>query len=431
MSSAYHTGEVVVKSIAFLALLVAPAMAGHWDVEKVDSAGWGAAVDMRWHPDGRLFLCYSDTSGIIRLASKDSIWSYEELPQWRPVLPGTQAFDIDRRGNIGVSYVGTDYQGWYVLRADTGWVDIQTPFYPFFPPLTTFDTAGAPAITVQTGDAYALARFWDAAWVTCILKIGDPSWHPWFGGCALGSGNDGVIWGVFWYSYSWPKLDVDGMDLFSFHLRDTVVTVNPIAGGYFSAIGAASGCVDRQGSVHSCYRYKPMSGSGAFYLDQTQIDTVLVHFTTVEFDALDRPQVAYVPWEGGLLYRYLDAGVWHIFDLQTTGVTALSLIIGENLQPLIAYTTSDGVFLAHGIGVTGQSEEQRGPNVVGSGLIATVARNVLLLPISFSSTHTSLFDTNGRRVADLRSGPNDVSRLVPGVYFVREAQAVRKVVITR
>jgi hypothetical protein len=50
-----------------------------------------------------------------------------------------------------------------------------------------------------------------------------------------------------------------------------------------------------------------------------------------------------------------------------------------------------------------------------------------------------LLDASGRKVADLRPGPNDVSRLSPGVYFVRsepsavsrEPSAVIKVVITR
>jgi len=70
-----------VKPIALFVVLVALAVAQHWDVEQVDSAGWGARVDMLWYPDGRLFLCYSATTGIIRPAPKDSIWSYEDLPQ--------------------------------------------------------------------------------------------------------------------------------------------------------------------------------------------------------------------------------------------------------------------------------------------------------------------------------------------------------------
>jgi YVTN family beta-propeller protein len=50
----------------------------------------------------------------------------------------------------------------------------------------------------------------------------------------------------------------------------------------------------------------------------------------------------------------------------------------------------------------------------------------------------ALVDITGRKVADLRPGPNDVRTLAPGVYFVREEpqavnskpQAVRKVIIT-
>jgi len=43
-----------------------------------------------------------------------------------------------------------------------------------------------------------------------------------------------------------------------------------------------------------------------------------------------------------------------------------------------------------------------------------------------------LLDISGRKVLDLHSGANDVSRLAPGVYFVLEAQTrtVRKVVLT-
>jgi hypothetical protein len=50
-----------------------------------------------------------------------------------------------------------------------------------------------------------------------------------------------------------------------------------------------------------------------------------------------------------------------------------------------------------------------------------------------------LFDASGRRAAVLKTGPNDISHLVPGVYFVREEPqatsnkpiAVRKIIIAR
>jgi hypothetical protein len=425
-----------VKPIPLLAALVASAMAQHWDIEKVDSAGWGAAVDMRWHPDGRLFLCYSDTSGVIRLASKDSVWSYEDLPQWRPTRSGTQAFDIDLRGNIGVSYIGTDILYWYALKTDTGWADMQTPFYagPYYPSLTSLDTAGAPAICVQHGDAYLLARMRDTTWETYTLANGQSGWTNDFDCNAFGSTADGVVWGVFRYTSTYPGGDAYWCTLNSFQARDSEVSVVQVV----SAVGwvsAASGCVDARDSVHSCYNYREL------YLDQTAIDTTTAARTAVKFDSLDRPQIAYTRRDSGLMYRCRTPEVWHVFDLRTGGVTALSLAIDENSQPLIAYTTADGVFLLRGVDVVGQSEEQQGLTAYGPRLAASVIRNVLLLPadVVARAVKGQLLDVGGRKVLGLHLGPNDVSGLAPGVYFVREAQAqaqaqtqaVRKVVITR
>jgi hypothetical protein len=50
---------------------------------------------------------------------------------------------------------------------------------------------------------------------------------------------------------------------------------------------------------------------------------------------------------------------------------------------------------------------------------ATVARSVLHVPAPSFSIRYSLFDLDGRRVASLGPGQNDVSALAPGVYFVR------------
>jgi hypothetical protein len=213
------------------------------------------------------------------------------------------------------------------------------------------------------------------------------------------------------------------------------VIVNGIAGGYMYSVGGVSGCLDRQGSVHSSYGYWWQTGSG-LYLDQTQIDAARAERTALKFDSLGRPQIAHVLGDGGLMYRYLDAGVWHVFDLQTRDLTALALIIDENSQPLIAYTTSAGVFLAHGVDVAGQSEESK-PQAASLKPQATVVRGVLLLDGDCPRTGTVpkavLLDISGRKVLDLRLGANDVSWLAPGVYFVREAeaQAVRKVVVAR
>jgi phosphoribosylformylglycinamidine (FGAM) synthase PurS component len=85
-------------------------------------------------------------------------------------------------------------------------------------------------------------------------------------------------------------------------------------------------------------------------------------------------------------------------------------------------------------------EESRQPTAYGSQSTATIVRGVLLLGKPAQSTSgqspISLLDISGRKVLDLRPGPNDVSRLAPGVYFVRHPGPgvrgrgeVRKVVI--
>jgi hypothetical protein len=75
---------------------------------------------------------------------------------------------------------------------------------------------------------------------------------------------------------------------------------------------------------------------------------------------------------------------------------------------------------------------------------ATIIRNVLVLPAPRPRVSASpcLLDACGRKVLDLHAGPNDVSRLSPGVYFCRQTagfassvesqpQAVTKVIIAR
>jgi phosphoribosylformylglycinamidine (FGAM) synthase PurS component len=83
-------------------------------------------------------------------------------------------------------------------------------------------------------------------------------------------------------------------------------------------------------------------------------------------------------------------------------------------------------------------EERGKPDVSRPTPAATIVRGVLFLPVATGHgprASSILLDITGRDVMELRPGPNDVGRLAPGVYFVRQAQAqtqaqsVRKVVI--
>jgi hypothetical protein len=138
------------------------------------------------------------------------------------------------------------------------------------------------------------------------------------------------------------------------------------------------------------------------------------------------------------MFTYRDGGKWHmsVVSSPTTSASYLSITIGDDGQPIVAFSNAEGLWLARGVDIVGQSEEQQQPTAVSLQPPASVIRNSLLLPGApgHKPYATSwLLDAAGRKVLGLHSGVNDVSRLAPGVYFVREeeAQAVRKVVITR
>jgi hypothetical protein len=87
-------------------------------------------------------------------------------------------------------------------------------------------------------------------------------------------------------------------------------------------------------------------------------------------------------------------------------------------------------------------EESPKPRASSRKLVATVFRGILYLPPASGverKASSVLLDIGGRKVMDLHTGANDVSRLAPGVYFVREEpqapglkpEAIRKVIITR
>jgi hypothetical protein len=100
------------------------------------------------------------------------------------------------------------------------------------------------------------------------------------------------------------------------------------------------------------------------------------------------------------------------------------------------YYKHDSIVLAIGEGARSA--------VPGSRPMATVVRGVLMLGAVGSRQNTGyraalsdrgrcgqLLDAAGRRVLKLHPGANDVSGLAPGVYFVREAQAVGRVIVAR
>jgi hypothetical protein len=63
---------------------------------------------------------------------------------------------------------------------------------------------------------------------------------------------------------------------------------------------------------------------------------------------------------------------------------------------------------------------------------AAIVRTSLHLTSSLNpSIPSSLLDASGRRVLALRPGPNDVSALPPGIYFVRRQDATTRVLVAK
>jgi YVTN family beta-propeller protein len=120
-----------------------------------------------------------------------------------------------------------------------------------------------------------------------------------------------------------------------------------------------------------------------------------------------------------------------VLDGQTDSVV-VTIAVGARPRDLLWCSVKDRVYVANFGGSSisvlrdsgGGIEETRNGEVRRTSA-ATVVRSVLFLPQSLSpSLPITLLDVTGRQVMVLRPGPNDVSHLAPGVYFVRELSAV-------
>jgi hypothetical protein len=89
--------------------------------------------------------------------------------------------------------------------------------------------------------------------------------------------------------------------------------------------------------------------------------------------------------------------------------------------------TADGKIWFSTNSPAGIAEETSNAELRAPNSSPTVVHGVLFLAErpSSSASASSLFDTSGREVLDLSPGTNDVSKLAPGVYFIREGRGIR------
>jgi YVTN family beta-propeller protein len=169
---------------------------------------------------------------------------------------------------------------------------------------------------------------------------------------------------------------------------------------------------------------------------------------TVSLGAGHAPAALYFNTENGRVYvasggaddvKVIDCNTNTVRRTITVGHTPMAFAVNPALnRTFVANNGSSNVSVIRDslAGV----EEEPGPQTVSVGSQTTVVHGALFLPEANGDRRGAigeLLDIQGRSVMKLKPGPNDVSRLAPGVYFVRaepqaaspNPQAVRKVVI--
>jgi hypothetical protein len=178
-----------------------------------------------------------------------------------------------------------------------------------------------------------------------------------------------------------------------------------------------------------------------------QADSVLA------VDATSDTVVARMPisgWREGVCldhtgrYLFCFAGSLRVYDTQTDSLVAECQIpvpavsVTPNPERGCIYVGYQDMILVYS-DVPPGVEEAMNAEVRATKSGPTVVSGVLVLSAVGSRQNAEyragLMDISGRKVMDLRPGPNDVRMLAPGVYFIREGQAqdraTRKVILTR
>jgi len=225
-----------------------------------------------------------------------------------------------------------------------------------------------------------------------------------------------------------------------------------LPGGH--AIGDVS--VNEDGTRLLCY-----GGGGPTLVLDCATDSVVAELDTVKSQSEGWSRAAV--WSHDSRRIYVPS--WHlgvvVLDAENGGVD--SIRTGNHPMGVLLHPTADRAYVANeysssltvirdevGIAETPSAEVRAadsGPTIVRGMLFVRVENRGQSLgaPASDSARDSPRFprpvllDVSGRKVLDLHTGANDVSRHAPGVYFVREAQAqaqaqakaVRKVIIAR
>jgi hypothetical protein len=401
------------------------AVAQQWQVELVDTSFRRHEVFVR--RDGPLCrVAYLAAEGNIRIASRDTAWSYENLDTGL-VRPGPYDdfhLALGPGGRMAVSGVDDSVRPVVVEKSDSGWGRIWTheelPYVSWLA-RAVYGADSVPTVIYCSGNYYVAdvivetrldsmwhadtARHFDPGSQNCELELYDADGSPESGPCFL-----------IQYSFGLPKLAKSPWTF--------VVYKGFQSGGGWRLVWLGGGF-----NVHAV-GYDIVAGgddtasaavysSGYSLFDHDSVWTGRATDAAVQVDTAGRRLMAFVTSDSVLRFAYKDTR-WHFREVMgVTTATCCDLALDEYGQPLIAYEDDDGLWLARGIDVLGVVEGLN-PQATSRTPASTVIRSLPQDAVAF--------DAMGRRATRARAG----------VYFVRDegrgpgdAGRMRKVIVQR
>ncbi|HTW92769.1 MAG TPA: hypothetical protein VMH22_13845 [bacterium] len=430
--------------VVVVAVTASVCLAGYWEFEQVDSGSIGSYVAIDKTSDGTIWLAYLTRDSAIRLAHKDTVWEYEDLDTAfvRPPF----SFDIGPGDVIGV--VGS---GRLAERRDSVWSSEQLPM-PMSGVAFSYDLAGRPSLMFKDSlGNVCLGQRTDSGWDTSLVIPPDSNYSDWWitftrptwcwnGNCAFMESDDGVMGGFF---------DFYNVSLYT---RDSGVwTSDTEAGGIHGGGGVlAALAADGSDYIHTFWSaMDPVNDK--LVCDGVRLDSV----TSIGAACMNNPAGVQCVWAraGRIKFAMLGGETSVVRDSVSPG--RCDITTDTFNEPVIAYSDHGAIWIAHGMGILGLSDAPRELGVRSLPRTPSVVRNVLFVPRAENGDSPSerlrptrrgtvpifravLLDAAGRKVAELHSGANDVSRLAPGVYFVRERgemsseqEDVRRIVVVK
>jgi hypothetical protein len=106
----------------------------------------------------------------------------------------------------------------------------------------------------------------------------------------------------------------------------------------------------------------------------------------------------------------------YLWAARNVGTLAMTHSMEGDTNP--SFTLADDIMMMVQTS-SGVAEETPDAGLRTTNAGSSIVRNVLLLPCSRLSPHSSLLSIDGRKVLDLREGANDLRSLAPGIYFYR------------